>query len=322
MQALNKKNIFIYIFNFTVLGLCIYFLYKYLFIDDLVRHLKAFSLFALVLSSLPLIIAIIIDSLRFYIIAQSVNYKNGIFLHVARIKYCVSVFLTSMSMSFFVPGSIGVEGYRVIKLGKIISTKDVASSIITMRLINLTVLIIMVMLTLFYLPVLNEKLLDVSSNVSISQLGMILFLLFIIVIIYFKRKIYDLLRYYYQFLSQISLKKFFVIYIYSILIEVLRFISLYVIVRSIGFEISMILLLGISALSTLSLIIPFTLNGIGVREALIVILLETAGIPLNVSISFAVIARIISLVPIMLGALLLAFKSDDVFYSNYQKSIP
>ena len=321
MNIKSTKNNIILFFNFLIFFFCAYIIYKYLILENAINYVTSISSISFFLASIVLILAIILDSLRY---GQIISSKKEITTlnnsYFAKTFFYISVFLSSMSLSYVVPGSIGVEGYRIMKLGKIVKKIEVASSIITLRLINFSLILLIICIVFTFSPVVFFELLSQNTNIQISFIYIILLFLIFLLIFRYKTLIYNSLIYYINFVKDIPITDILTIYFYSIAIEVLRFLSLLIIIDAMGIDLPIILVLGISAISTLSLIIPFTINGIGIREALIVIFLDISGVILSMGIAFAVIARIASVVPVIVGAILLILKTDDLAYSSLAKS--
>jgi uncharacterized protein (TIRG00374 family) len=95
----------------------------------------------------------------------------------------------------------------------------------------------------------------------------------------------------------------------SLCLVVLGGVSIWLYYYMFGYTLNIFLVIGLYAVVQLVELIPISINGIGVREGMLVLLFMTAGVPGEVSIGVALLARLVLLLQTAVGGIVYVYRA-------------
>jgi len=265
----------------------------------------------LLVSFLMIFLSIVISAYKWKIILRKINKE---------VKYSklLSLYLQGSFMNNLFPSNIGGDGYKYIKLKKIINSgKDSFASIFTDRFSGIIVLfaisaISFIFLLINFFDILYQKfLLHVWLASFIFGL---LFLLLIILLVFTS-------RFYKKFTNhKLGLLFDLRIILISLLFYLVSIINNYLISRAFGLNIPLIYFFMFIPLILLVITIPISFNGLGLKEASFIFLFGLLAISNEQAFLMSFTGYLLLLANSLLGGVLFLFK-DSVSCSNKKLSI-
>ena len=197
-------------------------------------NLYELDFFLIIISSIFFILSQFLSSIRLLYIFK----KTGIDIKLSTNN---KLYLLGMFYNFFLPGGIGGDAYKVILLKKKFKTKSLIKSIFLDRAIGYGAIFSLLIL------IIDEKILFINIFLKIFLFIILVFFGYYISSIIFK-----------------SRNIFFKSFLYSILIQILQIISMFLIIKS--FEINTDELFLISIFLISSILSILSVGGVGIRE--------------------------------------------------------
>lgn len=306
-----------FLIKLIITGALLYFLFRNI---DFVLFLEKISHANLVLVVISAMIAF--PGIYISILKWDLFLKNfGISLKRLKLfsLYCISSYFNN-----FLPSTIGGDAYRFIYLKDRYpqQKKHIASAIILERFTGLfSLFFINFLLVPFYFDeIINNRVLSILELVTLFIFIGILFAIFIFrkiritnhrfLSFSFTNKILSLIK------SLYDLKDRKVIYntlAYSFIFSLLVASARLILFRAFNLEVPFLYILFVSTIIQVVGIFPISLNSIGVTEGLSVFLYSIIGIPADLSLAIALVARVSLLVTSCMGGIFyfLNGKIDD-----------
>ena len=302
----HKKIIYL-LFNILIIFSAIILFANSLDYSEINKVISSINYNYLLLCSVPLFMAHYFDAVRLFAICDDTPSNSKLLLKkIKKISAITRVFMASLPFSFVLPGSLGVEGYRIIKLHGILQKEEIINSFLLSKffavLTTISIFLILLFLNHNYsISFINKYIQDIRYGFGlIFGLSCIL-----LIIIFFRKKLSKFFRGAAKFLMHFSLNKIFMIIFLSITIEILKFLSLYFILVLCNIDINLIEILILSIISTVSLMIPFTFQGLGLREIAFTYSLNFYGFSITESILVSAVSRVVILIPIVVSFIFL-----------------
>ena len=245
MKNKNVKKIAITLLKIGVSILLFYFVVTKIKFSDIIKVISESSYGLLFLSGLFLLLSQWVSSIRLNKLFHSIEYflssKSN---HV--------LYFIGMFYNFFIPGGIGGDAYKVVKLHKKFdwSAKKLSAAIFVDRFSGLTAIgMLMVVLMIPFV----QSLKIISSNFVLYSLGTVLFFLIPVLSLLFVQKLFPSFKDVY--LKTIP---------HSLVIQSLQLVSIYCLVLNFGVVSDLTSYLLVFLISVILSIVSFA--GIGVRE--------------------------------------------------------
>lgn len=215
------------------------------------------------------------------------------------------VYWISNFFSNFLPSTIAGDSYKLLYLRKKFGVKETMSAIIGDRFSGLITLILIACGTSFFV-------LSKTNNHTVFLVPWTILLCFLIIsissLIYKpKVKIISELR---EFLININ-KKLYYLFPISLFFILFGVISLWIYYAMFGFTLNFFVVLGFYPIIQIISMLPISINGLGIREGILVFLFSTLGVPAEISLTISIVSRIIMLIQTSFGGLIyLGFNNE------------
>ncbi len=208
------------------------------------------------------------------------------------------IYWISNFFSNFLPSTIGGDGYRVIKLWKVVGRKNVLASVFIDRVTGLMgVLLLALVLSFSVIDIIKDRL-DAYYIYWIGA-AFVLLALGIYIIIFNKDKVGRLFD---KFICEdISWGPVVTV---SVLYPFLGAFSLWTYCYMFGYNVNFILLTEFYLIIQILSMIPVSINAIGVYELSLIGLLALVGVPSEISLGIAILSRLIMFFQTSVGGLL------------------
>ena len=209
----------------------------------------------------------------------------------------------SSFFSNFLPGNVAGDSYKVIVFRKQIGTKEILKGVIFDRFSGLTAM-------LFVASILSFLVFNITKNVYFILIPILLFIVTILAIFsplhsyLIKIKSVEFLK---RYIDEFK-DKFVLSSILSIIFFVLGAISLWSYYYMFGYNVDFLLVLAFYSAIQIVNSIPISINGWGLREGSIIYLFSLILIPFEVSLSIALLSRMVMLLQTSIGGLIYLFE--------------
>ena len=283
----NYKPILKLVVSVTLLG---FLFYKIDFFEALKLINKVNYL--ILIPILLYIPALLISTVKWRIALKNEEKFSSLFK-----TYWISNFFSN-----FLPSTIGGDSYKVIKLRKKFGTQKVLNSVILDRASGLLGLILLSSICSFFVY-------NITSNIYLLVIPNLL-LLFAIIGLFIAKSInfkYEKLEAYRINLITNSNRIFLKLLFLSLIFISFGAISLWTYFFMFGYSINFLIILSFYCIIQIVSMIPISLNSIGLTEVSIVYFFTFIGVPAEVSLSVALLSRLIMLFQTSIGGLIYLF---------------
>lgn len=243
----------------------------------------------------------------------------------SKVRFLFGSWLTACFFNQFSPSTVGGDSIRLYDSWRLGASKSVALAIVGVdRLIGLMVLVLLAVVALFFTNALTEKFPMLSVSVIFGALGLMLCTWWIFspslkaktfietIIQRMPGKLNRILMKFHSALMLFNGRN--VVLGKSLLISILLQINVvsfyYLIGLSMGFTIAFTSFLLMIPVATFVLLLPVSINGIGLREAVFVFLLASFGIASEVAIAFSWLVFGLFLAYGLLGGVVYYFRKN------------
>jgi uncharacterized protein (TIRG00374 family) len=279
------------------------------------KSIENIDIFLIIIPALMAYISIYVSILKWDIFLKNYDFV------VNKLKL-YSVYLIGSFFNNFFPTSIGGDIYRVINIAKKYNNKkEIVSSIILERGFGF--------LTLFIINFLLAGVFGgyIIGNKNLLLLEILIFSFFIFIILFFlkyplflkfknkiiKRDLPILNKFHDLMVSVTNIKSkkdiFYGIF-YSVIFSIIVALAMYILFYAFGLHVNFYYILFVSSITQIIGILPISLNSIGVTEGLNVFLFSLIGVPLEISLSVALIGRISQIITSSIGGIFYFFDSN------------
>jgi uncharacterized protein (TIRG00374 family) len=297
--------------------LILIFLFNKVGFSDILNTLKNVNLILFISAFLMILFGIIFNAFNIYNLIKSIKKIKVNFLELYKGSLLV------FSFSLLMPGTLGRFSWNYFIRGKKISLGEKTSIVFIDIVISFIISFILALIGIFiFFGRLN------TFYVFLFFLTILFFVLFLILSRNFKRFIGKLLykffkvrlygfsrTFIYFFTKQ---KKYFFLNLFS---GFLRYLAasffIYLLYLSLGYKVSFLAIILISAIVNILSLIPFTLNGLGLRESVGVYLYSIVGVPLAVSSARYVLGWVVVYLLGLLIIIFLDYKKVNKDISSY-----
>jgi len=276
----------------------------------IIKILFTISLLLLIFSTVDLVEALKnFTKINYLIIFPLSLYLPGLLISTIKWKYALGtkkthfelfkIYWISNFFSNFLPSNIGGDSYKILKLKSEINSKTILKSVVFDRLTGLIALILISSILSFIVYNLTQNI----FVIIIPLLALLsLFGLFLISS-KLKSKYLLILR---KTLNEFK-SKFINLLLLSFLFDLLCALSLWCYYLMYGYNINFLVILGFFSTIQLINILPISINALGIREGLMIYFFSFVGVPFEVSLSLAILSRIISVIQSSIGGLIFIF---------------
>jgi glycosyltransferase 2 family protein len=231
----------------------------------------------------------------------------------------------------FLPTGMGGDFTRILLLRKHINTHRATFSVALDRsigLIALSFLIIYGSITGF--PVwLIEIFLAITERFTIESIAIICLLLIVsgIGCYFFRGKVLTKINQFYTKFSNNKtlsannlLIKGLVAYFYSVFALILLVITYWCIFQSLGVSAPVSMIVWLIVMVSLALLLPVTINGLGLQESVFVMVLSNYGITTTMALAIALLVRALQVISSLLGGALMLIRVGEKNEEQYNES--
>ncbi|MFW5851242.1 MAG: lysylphosphatidylglycerol synthase transmembrane domain-containing protein [Bacteroidota bacterium] len=326
-----KKKIFS-IIKFIVPVVLLYYIFTIIDIDKL-RTIVAESdpyLLSFIIFSVPL--QYLFFTIRWAIIMRLIENVQANFFKLHAILY------KGLFVGFFVPGGVGIDVYRVLKVKKEYGVfKSNVSAIFLEKVIGTTSSLLLVLACYPFINVVENEILRTIINYSYIFVGIVCFAFIIIALkssfvkgkiagilnkvsIFFNIRIINLINKISKGSNKISkedkvvqdifkplmdFKYIFIVLVFSLIILVIKAAFMNIVFRALGYELPLVANLFVVPLVNIISLIPVSFGGVGVRETAYIVLYAYFGMPSEGSLITSLITFTFLLLNISAGGLLM-----------------
>lgn len=294
-----KSNFFRFIFRFFVSAILLFFIFRFIEIDKVYKELINVNIFYIILSVLFLIFPL------YFKVARWKNIIQIFKIHIGMTSV-LSYTLISFAYAFITPGRVG-EFVKVKFLADKTGIGYLKSftTVVTEKIFDVLIMALLVFLGFSFL----REILPWSNY--FIYLFIFYLLILVLVFVYFDR-VMLLVSSLFPKKYKESIRSFPItrlVYAKLMLFSLFFWIALSVqavfILKALGGSIPLLLMMGFVPLMAFSSMLPISIGGFGVREAVAIYLLSIAGIPIEKSAVFSLIYALITLgIPAIMGAIL------------------
>ena len=266
--------------KFVISGAALYVVFQNIDWDQTRQIFLSTEIWPLVIASIFFILSKILSAYRLDLFFKNIS------LFITS-SYNLRLYWVGMFYNLFLPGGIGGDGYKVYVLNRQfkLGVKPLASAAFLDRLSGVVAICFLIGIGYFLIP---GHLPDY-----------ILWLAIVLMILLFPIHFFTLRTLFKKFIST-----FWTSNIFSIAIQFLQTVSAYFILLSLGVENHFIEYLVIFLVSSLVVVFPFTIGGIGARELTFILAYQYFGIDQNTSVAFSFLFFIITALVSVIGGFL------------------
>lgn len=293
-----KKKYFKYSVQFLITAILIYVIVKYVYIRDVLNHIRNIKITYFILGFILFIIACSINVLKW----KYILYSNNRFIkYLSLFKYYLYTFFYNL----FLPGSNSSDLLRTIWLKKNVKSYTVSLwSIFWERFSGMTAMAVFALIGIF----LTDKYVF-PNNTTLSVLGFSLFIIIVFVLLllndYYSEYLINIVKsiankigkfqkLFSSLVNIISIKMNIttglVIMLISITAQFITVFYHYLLGISLGIEVSFYVYLIVVPLISFVKIIPWTINSIGVRETTFMVFFAFFGVSNSQSVAIGLLA--------------------------------
>lgn len=232
-------------------------------------------------------LAWVIPAVVFFTLSKLVSaYRLNAFFRAKSIqisaKMNVRLYWLGMFYNLFLPGGIGGDGYKVIFLTKKLkmTPRRTLSAIIMDRLTGMLALVFLCMVFLLLIP-------EPIINRWIAAGGML------ILILAFYGLVYKWFRVFFDILNKTNVQ--------SLCVQLLQVAAAYILLKAMGHSGTVLPYLFVFLVSSVVAVIPFTIGGVGAREATFLMASRWLGLDAEISVAVSLLFFLISVVVSLWG---------------------
>lgn len=318
----QAKPTFSIVVKLTISILLLLFLFYHIDFYQLIAHMKNSHLGFLLMGGVLFVSVVVFDAIRFCLLKPGQG-RSGIQESFKTIREFSKINYASLAVSNIGLGSVGAELYKILALKKHFDGyANSTMAILLVRLIALlttSFLFFISLINLGYLSNFTDKIILFIVDFQNLLIGSLLlfFCLSLLLILfrarfnsYFTRSqatIKKIIEYYNGIPKSSIVKLFFI----SVVVDGFRAVSLLMFLAAFNVHLEFWQLLFVSTIGTLIIFIPFSWNGLGVREVSIVGLLSGFGIDWETASAIAFSSRVVMIIISFLGFLFVSIDDNS-----------
>ncbi len=312
MTERNKKLISLFLRLAFSLGLVLWLLTR-IELKGIVSALKHLDLRVWLLAFVLYILAQIISSVRWWMLARSLNFPGKLVTYIG-------YYFVGMFFNLFLPTSVGGDVLKVFFLSKDVRRRLAATySVIADRLFGLFALLVIGFLAVIIHPNMLPKFL-----VNILLFGGILSISVLLFAPVFTKLIIKCFPRFTDKLSMLVIywknwKNLFLIVLLSVLLQLLGMIAVILLSRSIGIDINWYYYLAIMPLIVILTLLPISFNGIGIREGGFIYFLGLKHIPSDMAFTLSLLFFSVQIVASLIGGIAYAYGFHKVSILDFNR---
>ena len=294
-----KPAVFKFMFRFLVSAVLLFFIFSFIEIDKAYKELINVNIFYIILSVLFLIFPVYLKAARWMSIIRIFKTHIG----MASVLYYT---LISFAYAFITPGRVG-EFVKVKFLADKTGIGYLKSftTVVAEKIFDILIMILLVFLGFSFL----------RGILPWSHYFIYLFIFYLLILalvfVYFDRVMLlasSLLpKKYKESIRSFPITRLFYakLMLFSLFFWITLSVQAFFILKSLGSSIPLFLMMGFVPLMAISSMLPISIGGFGVREAVAIYFLSIAGISVEKSAVFSLVYALITLgIPAIIGAIL------------------